>query len=667
MRKKLVKKLRGLFVCALCVAVLAVGYQPARAESGALTLLVPVRSDWIDAAAQSYQDATGVTVNIIDFTELRLMWRNFDAEYTDYVGEIGKYARRYDCDVVLTLSQPAEACVDSSVFVDMRELMASDPDFRAEDYYTGVIESYGCCDGVYTMPVAFDLPVVAASESAAAKLGMELPESIGGRGEFSALCGEYAESGGGAYVVADGIDMGAEGGGWVPSNSRQLDDMLIELCSYAELGEEPGVAGSAREIFADYYDYYSQSFELDEGYGFGNAMPPDALEMLRQGRLVFCGTGFDGAASLGGGGEYRFYRFPASAQDGIYHSVTGVSIVSGGQESAAWDFIKYLMSYEVQLGIASSGSGSGTEARVDYGFEDINTLFDAWRVSSLIYPGRNGRCPINVRAAEELSAGVTVEGESLAELCRGCVSPSYFTPSGGHLFGVDTRAGAVSSANRDIQSGMSLGAGGPERYESMFLSAQETMTEFFRGMSPYVRQPVGAIFYLFPLLAAGAAVVIAVLLALRGSEFRRMRRWNAGKMTERIDGDGRRYVRFAAAMFAAAALSLAGLLLCGERTPLVLPVSAVCLALLFAVLGVGALFLRGYNFIEMGDERFLVFRKGRGFMFTGGEIQKADWWSTPEGDGCSITVHGPGLITLAPGAFRGLERLKGYIPQTAAE
>ncbi len=605
-----------LIACVMLAAFVLAGATTAAAAEDEITIdvLLPVSTPWFEAIAQQYSRETGVTVNMeycVTFEQM-MGTGGMEPYYNQFVQ---LWADEYD--IVFTSGHPGEAIIDAEKLVDLRPLFEGA--FNPGDFFMNVIDSYGSLpdEGLFTLPLAFDVALIGASGSVAESLGVTLPESLGDRVEFTLIVSGISPKNGLA-VLGDGYDTKKTasylGRYW------EAYAYLVEMCSLLDVGRSPEFIATYEQgeaLGAAYSAYYAQS--LADGQMAGGGVS-DEFKAVRSGELLFGNIGARDAAKLASdaaeGADFTVYEYPYVLPEsaGIYHSVSGVSIVEGENSGAAWDFVRYMLTAEAQ-------------SQIDYG------------------------CPVLRSAAENVTGGVVLagSGETLGGLVERLDTPSYVS------FRLDDDyqySDSSSFANASRYAG-STSVGG----------AEGALVAFYRNLSPYLRNAVPLWYYVLPLVFVVAAIAIVATVVIKRDEFRKLERSVAREKEplDRIEGRGATWKKYAICCFAAAAFLFVAVFLFDKTAAYFYPASCIAAVPLAAAAGMYCLFFGKYCEIRVYDGEYLVFNGLSGYYFTEKEIDKAQWSVNVGKVGCKIIISGPRVIYLKYKRFRDLDSLKKYV------
>ncbi|MGI6577341.1 MAG: hypothetical protein ACOX1Q_04755 [Eubacteriales bacterium] len=606
----------AIFVFVLCTMCAS-----ASATSDSITIFVPNSSKWLTETVEAFSHNTGIRV-IIETANMR---------YEDYSAALPKLMRNSGYDLLLSMVQPIETNYNHKNLVNLREVIENDPSFDIDAYFTNVLDSYSAIDGdsIYTIPISFNFSLLVASETAAETLGYTLPDSIPSRQAFTVLC-EEMEISDEVYILSDADLSPDDKSGGVSKTGWVATDFMMEALSLITVDESPRFEDKDRwkSLFLDYFDYYTYSFKSAQAQNMQNLIKP--LDLLTSGKLLFCPVEFDEVFNPRLKDGYRLYEFPYSDAElrGTYHSVKGLSIVKNGNEKAAWEFIKYILSYDVQ-----------------------SQLLDS--------------CPILREAARERIESIQVGNVDLFELSENCSSPSYISPSGGGYLQSNTIYTYMQEASYIIRYALT---GIMDKYNfdstEISYSAQAKIIENFRSASPHIRSKVSFFLYLIPLLLVIAAAIILGIVARHSKEHKRLKSFFSGKPLVKISGHKASKAKFKWLAILCYVLAL-GLITCcfafDEKSALFYPITSFALAIHMIALSIFLLFYGKHFEIQIFDGHYLVLQGIKAYFFTQNDIERVEWSLSVNVSGCKLIINGPRVIHLRYLHFQDLDRLKAYV------
>jgi hypothetical protein len=196
------------------------------------------------------------------------------------------------------------------------------------------------------------------------------------REEYTALCAALITAIGddsGTYVVTDPI--GSSGGARYPA-AFVLEAMTFHKNRDMEMNED------LVKLVSDYFDYYSIIDSIEGANALDELIYNTALrmmdvlysdlshekrlglianedmsgvavgsiftELLCDGQLLFYTPFYSELRELDGKENVDLYTYPASRNSNFFYNMEGLSIVKNSRSEQAWDFIKFMLGYEVQ-------------------------------------------------------------------------------------------------------------------------------------------------------------------------------------------------------------------------------------------------------------------------------------------------------------------------------
>ncbi len=392
--------IKRMFGCLLIFMVL-VTVTPAQAAGegdNTLRLLLPWNIGWVWEAAEEYTARTGVKVEITATQNNLPQTGSSQAGLADARAAVEQGVVSGDYDLVYTWGLPAEYMADPARLVDLSAIVESDPDFDLSQYHAGVMSAHRSDEGWYTMPLVFDVPLLAVNSSRAAELGIADDLYVGiSRAEYTAACAAAIDAleGDDRYDAPDPawIDTGADAtmrydtyyyrdtteltGTYVTADGWRSWSADIPVAFVTEAmtlldGREISDADLLATIMSDYDEYYStiesnkKSFTMEyyanhwyyldcENYEnlVSLSVAGAYAKLLLDGTLVTYTAPLSEIGKLTADENIALYTFPTSQPDGMFVNVEGLAIVDTGKSELAWEFIKYMLSDEVQSEVAT--------------------------------------------------------------------------------------------------------------------------------------------------------------------------------------------------------------------------------------------------------------------------------------------------------------------------
>lgn len=257
-------------------------------------------------------------------------------------------------DLIELDALPMDAYADRGLLVNLGEMIARDPSFREEDYFTNILDNAAFGGGLYGMPLYFSMVGMIADEDAIGKAGVQIDDSSWTWDDFIQIAKQLQKQGGDKQVL-------------IGEPSYMLGELAAQ--NFAQLVTE---AGSAKSFDADRLvglmeqvqemvdsGLFLNFLNVEGGRGQIVASKIDAYFNMRS----EIGS-FDRYLAGDGYGEHaRLYAMPhpADAGAGGYFSTFGTIGISASSPhpEAAWQFIRYLTEDAEQSSADIHGSGRG--------------------------------------------------------------------------------------------------------------------------------------------------------------------------------------------------------------------------------------------------------------------------------------------------------------------
>ena len=246
---------------------------------------------------------------------------------------------------------PTDNYVQHKLLVDLNPLMAQDSSFRKDDYFANVLDNVRTGDGLYSMPLTFFLRGFAGDADAIASTGVKFDDLSWSWNDFTKIAEDLVAKGkipsalsyeGPEYLLGE----------MVSDNRSLFVDAATQKARF-DSASFTGLMKQVKQLFDDGVvarmgrgvNTYFQSIQINS--------PKDYLESMQ---------GYGLAVKMVNknlGEHVKLYAKP-HAQDtaagGYFQTYRSVAINANSKvQPAAWDFIKYLMSEEVQTPLTTTG------------------------------------------------------------------------------------------------------------------------------------------------------------------------------------------------------------------------------------------------------------------------------------------------------------------------
>lgn len=315
-----------------------------------ITIAVSVpESRFMDTAAANFQkNNPGIVVDVKYYTTMgeTITKKTADGgemvigENTDPGGE--KYLKTISTelmsgegpDIIDTRYIPGSRYADNGFLCDLGKIIEKDPQFNSNDYYENIINSVKYKGGLYTMPIGFSISVLTGQYSLPASTGTdklawdaffksagEALKAQGIEGPTVMLCGQTE-----LFSVLFRKNYGR----FVDEESKECyftsDEFIKTIKLVKEAADKKLITGSDKNIPKNTFDLYMLRDEVDANIAARYKSPEENSEL---------------------------YVYPIPVLDGesgmdvdIYYEY-GINSNSKSK-GAAWKFIKYLLSEEMQ-------------------------------------------------------------------------------------------------------------------------------------------------------------------------------------------------------------------------------------------------------------------------------------------------------------------------------
>ncbi len=232
----------------------------------------------------------------------------------------------------------------NGTFLDLTDLMSSDPDFRREDYVEVVLDAGKVGDRQYLIPTTYMLPVLVTEESALRDLGLEKLLEVTDMAEFWPTlldaASEALEQPQLRALISNIIENHFLAFSGVKLYDQETDEMLPDPDGLRSLTDRYLKIVYQGNIDPD---YCPDSVELTEALRARETALGCEINANASSYFMFSGAAAKAAGTL--------KAFPMVGEDGELYAVPldFTAINSGARNTKnAWEFIKILLSIEVQ-------------------------------------------------------------------------------------------------------------------------------------------------------------------------------------------------------------------------------------------------------------------------------------------------------------------------------
>ncbi|QGQ94702.1 extracellular solute-binding protein [Paenibacillus psychroresistens] len=235
---------------------------------------------------------------------------------------------------------PVDQYVNKKLLANMSEMMDSDPSFQRADYFTNILDNIKLNGGVYGMPVSFYLDAIIGDQAALEKAGIPFDDKSWTWNQFIQTVKELAQKAEREYA-------------FTYSRPEYLLNEMVHA-NYATFVDQANLKGKfdsdaftglmnqiktmydekvvSKEQFSDNY------FAMDKISSIRNYLLDAKGFLTQQGNII----------------QTKLYDKPkAEGQEagGYFQTVTTIGInAKSTNKPEAWDFVKYLISEEVESG-----------------------------------------------------------------------------------------------------------------------------------------------------------------------------------------------------------------------------------------------------------------------------------------------------------------------------
>lgn len=300
-----------------------------------ITLAVPAAGRWLEAAALKFQQVN---------TDYKIDIKSYGEDYVKTVNT--QLLTGKGPDIINTSSIPFEKYADKNMLVDLETLMDNDKNFDKGKYFGNLFDAFRYKDRLYSIPVSFSFDMLTASKKVLDEENIQIDDgswnwddlremgqkvSAGAKGRKMFLnmsCRSLLE-----YMLKGNYNSFVN-----PTEKKALFDSP-EFINLLKLVKEYGDGSLPNDVI-----------EKNPNYGDIDAIEKNSVVFNTQTLSDYIHFSFLQAIYSG---QVRLLNYPAAegSSGGIFSSDTIFSINSNsGAKETAWEFLKFLLSEEVQSG-----------------------------------------------------------------------------------------------------------------------------------------------------------------------------------------------------------------------------------------------------------------------------------------------------------------------------
>lgn len=250
-------------------------------------------------------------------------------------------------DIFMSDMLPYENYISKNMLADLGSFMANDRSFKAEDYYTNILDAFKTDGKMYMLPVNFSFSGLIANKKILEDEGISIDDSKWTWDDFRAIAGKLTKKDAGGSIIRTALPN--------ISCMDMLDSILfVDGSKFVDRSGKTSSFDSPEfiSILNVIKDFGDPSLA---GTGMKQGMP-DVLEAAERGSIVFYPTTIQdymnySLMKTAFKDGVRLLRLPSDGgtQAGAFSSDQLFSISSSSKyRDQAWEFLKLLLSEEIQ-------------------------------------------------------------------------------------------------------------------------------------------------------------------------------------------------------------------------------------------------------------------------------------------------------------------------------
>jgi multiple sugar transport system substrate-binding protein len=370
MRRKMKMRMKKIIalICSISVVAAMSGCQKNKSglvEDGkeVITLSVLRMDNYLQEAIEKYEtEHKDITFEVKEYSPLPEAAKQSKGGVVMLKGDprdIEKYTSTVNTeimsgkgsDIIMLQDLPYEKYAEKGLLQDFSSLMENDKSFNKEDYYKNVLDAINVNGKIYGMPLGFGLNLLSANKSILKSNGVTIEDNWTWQ-DFEEIAAKVA-GGEGAdkkYALSN-------------TNESELTGSMVQS-SFEKFVDSK--AKEARFDSKDFIDLLNTAKKMvDNGLINTEKASKNIMDLTSRGASVFNIENISmpmelSIAKMGFGNDAEFYNTPGTEGGCSFNSNSILGINSKSKYTKeAWDFIKYLLSEEVQ------GARSFTELPVN--------------------------------------------------------------------------------------------------------------------------------------------------------------------------------------------------------------------------------------------------------------------------------------------------------------
>ncbi|MBP3966384.1 ABC transporter substrate-binding protein [Paenibacillus lignilyticus] len=245
-------------------------------------------------------------------------------------------------DIIAVQDLPFNKYAEKGLLVDLRALMKDDKTFNLQDYYEGIMDAVTNSEGKQAaVPVKFSLDIMLGSNADLTQAGVKVDDSKWTWADFAEIAHKIAkdEDGDGKpdrYAMT-GMTKEQLLKLMVESSYEHYVDTAGKKASF-DSGDFAAMLENLKSLYDDGLINDQMAGRGQQSFGHMNLMMPMELVMLPQ--MMFQGDGGGEVFQTPSGGEAKGMTFDSDLMLALN--------AKSGAKKEAWEFLKYLLSAEMQ-------------------------------------------------------------------------------------------------------------------------------------------------------------------------------------------------------------------------------------------------------------------------------------------------------------------------------